>query len=87
MAILVLPASFCMMAGLSCAHSPIRRLYGNALESIVDGKLHIYIPNTLIRPALLLSTWGWLLLCLGGIETLLTVPRFGSTLVILQLLG
>lgn len=87
MAILVLPTSFCMMADLSYAYSPIYGLYGNALESIVGGKLYTYMPYTLIRPALLLSTWGWLLLCLGGIETLLTVPHFGSTVVILQLLG
>jgi len=84
MAILVLLASFCIMAVLSYAHSPIHTLYNNALRLIVSGKLHTHILSTLIRLALLLSTWGWPLLCLGGIGMLLTVPRFESTLVFLQ---
>ena len=72
MAILAPFASSCVMADLSCARSPIRVLYDNALESIVDDKSHTHTTDTLTHWSLGPSIRGLLGWLTWGIQMILT---------------
>jgi hypothetical protein len=60
MAILVPLAAFCMMAVLSCAHSPIHGLYDNGPGLIVGGKSRTHMTGTLNHWLSLPSIREWL---------------------------